>query len=196
MYIRKKFILPSVSTSTVTVVSDDGQWVYANGTQKNNCGCSSCHCSGTCTTTTDVTSALRVGENVIAVWCTEAGGGETCQVTGLSVPGARLRQYTATEPTVTLGARVPLSGLTDSSDNGNNLIFIGGATFGAGKYGMGMANPGGAYGLIGSSSSLSSPSSAITIEAWVRLDSLSTKNWNAISYKDEGTLLGIWDFSW
>lgn len=186
IYVRKKFMLPSVSTSTVTVASDDGQWVYANGTQKNNCGCSSCHCSGPCTATTDVTSALRVGENVVATRCTEAASGETCQVNSFSVPGARLRQYTATEPTVTFGARLPLSGLTDSSDNGNTLMFMGGAALGSGKYGMSMSNPGGAFAMVGSSTSLSSPSSAITIEAWVRLDSLSSKNWNAISYKDEG----------
>ncbi|MBN2095598.1 MAG: hypothetical protein JW727_06115 [Candidatus Aenigmarchaeota archaeon] len=104
MYIRTKIMLPSVSASTISVLSDDGQWVYAgDGTYIRNCGCGSCHCPGTCSSSATITSGLRVGENAIAIWCTEHQVAETCSVTAWNVPNARVRKYASPEPTYAYG---------------------------------------------------------------------------------------------
>ncbi|NOQ55367.1 MAG: DUF2341 domain-containing protein, partial [Nanohaloarchaea archaeon] len=103
-YMRKKLFISSISISTMTITSDDGQWSYAgDGTSIGHCG-GACHAPGTCTDAWTITSTLKKGDNVVAIQCTESAPepqyGERCLVDAFSIPNAYTRKYSATEPTL------------------------------------------------------------------------------------------------
>ncbi|PIZ53571.1 hypothetical protein COY28_03460, partial [Candidatus Woesearchaeota archaeon CG_4_10_14_0_2_um_filter_57_5] len=104
--LRRPIYLPTVSGSVIHAVSDDGIWVYSgDGQLVGNAGGTSCHAGGTSNQDWNITKNLTVGVNVIGLWCSEAGGGENCQVTSWDVPGAYRMQNIPTPPSVSfLGA--------------------------------------------------------------------------------------------
>ncbi|NOQ56037.1 MAG: DUF2341 domain-containing protein, partial [Nanohaloarchaea archaeon] len=107
-YMRKKIFITSVSTSSITIQSDDGQWSYAgDGTYIGHCG-GACHGSGTCTNAWTITSTLKKGDNVVAIQCSEQTSspqwGEVCLVNAFSISNSYLRKETATLPTTSFGA--------------------------------------------------------------------------------------------
>ena len=80
MYLRRVFYVYNTAPASLTVSSDDGHWLYVNGVLVGQCG-AGCHGGGTCSQGYDVSSYLNKGRNVIAVQCSEHGGGEVCSVT-------------------------------------------------------------------------------------------------------------------
>ncbi|MCD6229962.1 MAG: DUF2341 domain-containing protein, partial [Candidatus Diapherotrites archaeon] len=108
-YMRKRVFVTSVGSSSVRVTSDDGQWVYSgNGSYIGHCG-GGCHGSNTCVNTWDVTSGLSKGDNVVAVQCSERGGGEVCTVNSFNILNVFIRKQVDLEPTALFGIQEQFS---------------------------------------------------------------------------------------
>ena len=77
--------------------------------------------------------------------------------------------------------------VADSSGNSNNGQLIGAAAYGTGKNGNGLVLNGTAntFAQVPSSSSLNSPTNAMTVSMWVK--STAANSWNAIVSRQQGT---------
>ena len=77
--------------------------------------------------------------------------------------------------------------ITDLSGNSNNGQTMGTATYGSGKTGNGLVLDGtsNTFAQVASSTSLNSPTTAMTVSMWVK--STASNSWNALVSRQEGT---------
>lgn len=92
-------MLPSATTGTFTITTDDRQQVFINGSTLYDGGC-----RVSATETRGHTASFVAGENVIALHGAEYAGGEFLGISSVNIPGAATRAYSVTEPTVSFGA--------------------------------------------------------------------------------------------
>lgn len=99
VYARLKFMLPSTTTGTFSVSSDDEHGVYINGVTIYDGGC-----RVSATEDRNYSQSFVIGENILALHGSEYAGDEYLGISNISISGAATRTYSAIEPTVSIGS--------------------------------------------------------------------------------------------